>query len=225
MPGDPTAPDPYSEAKARLILELRRGGVTDDAVLDAIEQTPRELFVPETFRGHAYDNAALPISQGQTISQPLIVGMMSQALKLDRRCKVLEIGTGSGYQAVVLSHLCRRVYTIERWKPLLRQAEAVFHALHRGNIHTRFGDGMKGWPEQAPFDRIMVTAAAEEVPPALFEQLKPGGILVAPIGRPLDQDPLGAQTLKRFTKGADGGVAVEDLGGVRFVPLKPGTEN
>jgi len=214
----------YRREKAQLVLELRRGGVTDDAVLSAIERTPRELFVPETFRRHAYDNSALPIAQGQTISQPLIVGMMTQALKADRRSKVLEIGTGSGYQAVVLSYLVRRVYSVERWKPLLRRAEAIFRQLDRPNIHTRFGDGMKGWPEQAPFDRIMVTAAAETVPQALFDQLGEGGILVAPIGRSLEDDPLGAQTLRRFEKRADGGFDVEDLGGVRFVPLRPGTE-
>ncbi|MEQ8449949.1 MAG: protein-L-isoaspartate(D-aspartate) O-methyltransferase [Nitratireductor sp.] len=215
---------PYRREKAQLILELRRSGVTDDAVLAAIEKTPRELFVPETFRRHAYDNSALPIAQGQTISQPLIVGVMSQALKVDRRCKVLEIGTGSGYQAVVLSYLARRVYSVERWKPLLRQAEAVFRDLNRPNIHTRFADGMKGWPEQAPFDRIMVTAAADEIPQALFDQLAEGGIMVAPIGRSLEDDPLGAQTLRRFEKRADGGFDIEDLGGVRFVPLRPGTE-
>jgi protein-L-isoaspartate(D-aspartate) O-methyltransferase len=214
----------YRREKAQLILELRRGGVTDDAVLAAIEKVPRELFVPETFRRHAYDNSALPIALGQTISQPLIVGMMTQALRVDRRCKVLEIGTGSGYQAVVLSYLARRVYSVERWKPLLREAEAIFRRLDRPNIHTRFADGMKGWPEQAPFDRIMVTAAAEEVPQALFDQLGEGGVLVAPIGRSLEEDPLGTQVLRRFQRRADGGFDVEDLGGVRFVPLRPGTE-
>jgi protein-L-isoaspartate(D-aspartate) O-methyltransferase len=194
-------------------------------VLAALEKTPRELFVPETFRRHAYDNSALPIAQGQTISQPYVVGLMTQALEPNRRCKVLEIGTGSGYQAVILSYLCRRVYTVERWQPLLREAEAVFRKLDRSNIHTRFGDGAKGWPEQAPFDRIMMTAATEQVPPTLFEQLAPGGILIAPIGPALDDDPLGAQSLRRFRKDEAGRIESEDLLAVRFVPLRPGTES
>ncbi|MBP5856919.1 protein-L-isoaspartate(D-aspartate) O-methyltransferase [Marivibrio halodurans] len=218
--------DGYRQQKAQLILELRRGGaVTDDAVLEAMEKTPREIFVPETFRRHAYENLALPIALGQTISQPQVVGMMTQALALDRRCKVLEIGTGSGYQAVILSYLCRRVYTVERWKPLMREAEAIFRDLDRPNIHTRFGDGGEGWPEQAPFDRIMLTAAAESVPSALFDQLADGGILIAPIGRPLDDDPLGAQVLCRYVKHAADDITSEDMGGVRFVPLRAGTES
>lgn len=218
--------DRYRQQKAQLILELRRGGaVTDDAVIEAMEKTPREIFVPETFRRHAYDNSALPIAQGQTISQPQVVGMMTQALDLNRRCKVLEIGTGSGYQAVILSHLCRRVYTVERWKPLLREAEAIFRELDRPNIHTRFGDGSTGWAEQAPFDRVMLTAATEAVPDALFDQLADGGILVAPIGRAIDDDPLGGQILRRFVKHGPGAVESTDLGGVRFVPLRPGTES
>jgi protein-L-isoaspartate(D-aspartate) O-methyltransferase len=215
----------YRQEKAQLILQLRSAGVRDDAVLEVLEKTPRELFVPETFRRHAYDNSALPIAQGQTISQPQIVGVMTQALALTRRSKVLEIGTGSGYQAVILSYLCRRVYTVERWKPLLRGAEAIFKALDRPNIHTRFGDGSLGWPQQAPFDRILVTAAAEVVPPALFDQLVPGGILLAPIGPALDEDPLAGQVLRRFTKHEGGEIEAEDMGTVRFVPLRTGTES
>lgn len=212
------ASDTHQEEKARLILALRREGVTDQAVLDAIERTPRELFVPDTFQRHAYDNSALPIARGQTISQPLIVGIMTQALAIDRRCKVLEVGTGSGYQAAVLSWLARRVYTIERYRSLLKDAESVFKHLDRHNIVTKFGDGMKGWPEQAPFDRIMVTAAAEVIPSALCDQLAEGGMMIVPVGghRAL------YQTLIRVTRTADG-FEQSEFGDVRFVPLLPGT--
>lgn len=209
----------YAEDKARLVLELRRAGIRDAAVIDAVEATPRELFVPTNFQNHAYDNTALPIDQGQTISQPLIVAMMTEALKLHPRVKVLEVGTGSGYQAAVLSRLCRRVYTIERIKPLLREAEARFEQLRRHNITTRHGDGYAGWPEQAPFECIMVTAAAPEVPQTLIDQLAPGGRLVIPVG----SNPA-SQHLLRLTKNEDGSVTREDLGGVRFVPLVQGVQ-
>ena len=203
---------------AQLILSLRSNGITDQAVLSALEQTPREFFIPETFQRHAYDDSALPIGQGQTISQPLIVAMMTEALNLDKRCKVLEIGTGSGYQAAILSRLARRVYTVERHKPLLREAEALFKHFDLHNIVTRFADGMEGWPEQAPFDRIIVTAAPEEVPGALISQLKDGGRIVIPIG-----GEGRSQQLFAGTKNGSG-VEWEDLGAVRFVPLLPGVE-
>lgn len=214
----------YRTERAKLVLELRRAGVTDDDVLAAIERTPREIFVPETFRRHAYDNSALPIAEGQTISQPQIVGVMTQALAPTKRSKVLEVGTGSGYQAVILSYLCRRLYTIERRRDLLRQAESIFRELDRPNITTKYGDGFAGWPEQAPFDRIMVTAAATEIPKPLLDQLAPDGILVIPVGPDAAQDPLGAQELLRVTKAADGSPETTHLGGVRFVPLVPGVE-
>jgi protein-L-isoaspartate(D-aspartate) O-methyltransferase len=201
---------------ARLILSLRTQGVTDAKVLKAIESTPREIFTPELFRDRALEDSALPIACGQTISQPFIVGLMTQALKLDRRSRVLEIGTGSGYQTAILSVLARLVYTVERYRTLMREAEGRFKALGLTNVITRFGDGGEGWPEQAPFDRIMVTAAAPGEPTALLQQLKPSGILVAPIGR----GPV--QTLRRYTGDGKGGFTVEDLIDVRFVPLLEG---
>jgi protein-L-isoaspartate(D-aspartate) O-methyltransferase len=201
---------------ARLMLSLRTQGVTDPKVLKAIESTPRELFTPELFKERAFEDSALPIACGQTISQPFIVGLMTQALKIDRRSRVLEIGTGSGYQTAVLSRLARLVYTVERYRTLMREAEARFKALDLTNVITRFGDGGEGWPEQAPFDRIMVTAAAPGEPTALLRQLKPGGVLVAPIGR----GPV--QTLRRYTGDGKGGFTVEDLIDVRFVPLLEG---
>ncbi|HSV02093.1 MAG TPA: protein-L-isoaspartate(D-aspartate) O-methyltransferase [Phenylobacterium sp.] len=201
---------------ARLILALRSQGVSDPAVLNAIETTPREAFTPDLFKERAFEDSALPIACGQTISQPFIVGLMTQALKLEPRARVLEIGTGSGYQTTILSKLARLVYTVERYRTLLREAEARFQALGLTNVITRFGDGGRGWPEQAPFDRIMVTAAAPSEPKALLSQLKPGGVLVAPIGK----GPV--QTLRRYTGDGRGGFAVETLTDVRFVPLLDG---
>jgi protein-L-isoaspartate(D-aspartate) O-methyltransferase len=202
--------------KIRLVMELRRQGVTDKDVLSAIERVPRELFVPPTFHDQAYENTALPIGHGQTISQPAVVAYMTQALALGPRMKVLEIGTGCGYQAAVLARLCRRVYSIERHRELLREAEARFAELRLRNITARHGDGTKGWPEQAPFDRIIVTAAAPQVPDALFEQLGPEGILIAPVGRNAQE-----QALVRYRRAADGWQS-ETLWTVRFVPLVEG---
>ena len=204
--------------RAQLILGLRQNGILNQAVLAALEAIPRELFVPETFARHAYDDSALPIGRGQTISQPLIVARMTDALDLTRRHKVLEIGTGSGYQAAVLSKLSRRVYTIERHKPLLREAESLFRILDLHNISTRFGDGAVGWAEQAPFDRIIVTAAAPDIPQALIDQLSIGGRLVVPVG-PDGQN----QTLLLGIK-TPTGLELQELGGVRFVPMLPGVE-
>jgi protein-L-isoaspartate(D-aspartate) O-methyltransferase len=197
-------------------MELRRQGITDTQVLAAIERVPREAFVPDTFKDQAYENIALPIKQGQTISQPYVVAYMTEALRLDRRMKVLEIGTGSGYQTAVLSRLCRRVYTIERYRSLLQEAEALFTKLRITNITTRTGDGMKGWPEQAPFERIIVTAAASTVPDALAEQLAEGGVMVLPLGSTSTE-----QEIVRVTR-AERGFTEETLLPVRFVPLLPG---
>jgi protein-L-isoaspartate(D-aspartate) O-methyltransferase len=197
-------------------MELRGLGIADTDVLSAIEKVPRDLFVPTTFRDRAYENIPLPIEQGQTISQPYIVAYMTQALRVGRRMKILEIGTGSGYQAAVLAQLCRRVYTIDRYRTLVQEAERRFAGLGLSNITTRVGDGTKGWPEQAPFDRIMVTAAGATVPEALVDQLGPDGVLVAPVGRVADD-----QVLVRLRRTAEG-VAREELIGVRFVPLVPG---
>ncbi|MEW5703276.1 MAG: protein-L-isoaspartate(D-aspartate) O-methyltransferase [Pseudomonadota bacterium] len=199
--------------QVRLIMELRQAGIQDTVVLSAIEQTPRDLFVPPTFQEDAYENTALPIACGQTISQPLVVAMMTVALRPGKRLRVLEVGTGSGYQTAVLARLFRRVYTIERFAELLKGAKARFDLLGLHNVTTRLGDGAKGWPEQAPFDCILVTAGATAVPPALLEQLRPEGVLVIPIGTS------GAdQQLLRIRK-TETGLEREDLGPVRFVPL------
>ena len=205
--------------KIRLVMELRQQGVTDQAVLSAVERIPREVFIPDSFRDQAYENTALPIGQGQTISQPAVVGYMTQALEIGSRMKVLEIGTGCGYQAAVLSKLCRRVYSIERYRELLRDADKRFTALRIGNVTTQWGDGMKGWPEQAPFDRIILTAAAAEVPSVLIQQMSEDGILIAPIGRNTHD-----QVLVRYRRNGDK-IETEELWPVRFVPLLDGTVN
>jgi len=201
------------ESKIRLIMELRREGISDAAVLGAIERIPREIFIPSPIRTFAYDNRALPIGAGQTISQPYVVAYMTQALQLNDRCKVLEIGTGSGYQTAILAKLARRVYSIERHKSLTEEASERFRQLDLHTISTRVGDGSKGWPEQAPFDRIIVTAASEDVPEQLLEQLAVGGIMVVPIG-PQDE----TQHIFRFTR-TEAGIEPERMLPVRFVPL------
>ena len=203
--------------KIRLIMELRQQGISDTRVLSALERIPREQFVQESFRDQAYENIALPISHGQTISQPYVVAYMTEALKVGPRMKVLEVGTGSGYQSAVLAPLCRRLYTIERHRGLLNAAERHLAKLRQSNITTRVGDGYKGWPEQAPFDRIIVTAAAPEIPPVLIDQLAPGGILVIPVGRSSDE-----QNIVRVTKRDDHEIERETLLPVRFVPLVAG---
>ena len=203
--------------RIRLLMKLRRSGVTDHRVLGAIERVPREVFVPDAFQDQAYEDTALPIGLGQTISQPLIVALMTQALQVDDLHKVLEVGTGSGYQSAVLAKLCRRLYTIERHRALLSVAEARFAELRLHNVTTRFGDGMVGWPEQAPFQRVMVTAACAttEPPPALTDQLAVGGVLVIPMG-----DDRRHQHVVRFTR-SETGLEREQLWPVRFVPLVP----
>jgi protein-L-isoaspartate(D-aspartate) O-methyltransferase len=203
--------------KIRLIMGLRRAGVTDSAVLNALERIPREVFVLPHFRDQAYEDQALPIANGQTISQPQIVAMMTEALRVTKSHKVLEIGTGSGYQTAVLSRLARRVYTIERWKSLLDEAEARFKELRVHNVTSKCADGSKGWKEQAPFDRVIVTAAAAEMPQTLVDQLAPGGIMVLPLGA-----ERGEQVLERLTKLEDGTLKREVLADVRFVPLVGG---
>jgi len=204
-------------AGTALAAELARAGIRDTRVLAAMAQVPRDLFVPPTFAEHAWDNVALPIGHGQTISQPLVVACMTEALEVGDRDTVLEIGTGSGYQTAVLARLCRRVFTIERHRALLREAEQRFAQLRLGNVTSRFGDGSKGWPEPAPFDRILMTAAAPELPHALVDLLAPDGILVGPLGRERHD-----QTLVRVRRNAEGAVFCEELCVVRFVPLVPG---
>ena len=202
--------------RARLIMELRQGGVTDRDVLAAMERVPRDAFVPDFFKDRAWENTALPIGGGQTISQPLIVGLMSQALEVKKIHKVLEIGTGSGYQTAILAKLCRRVYTIERVKVLLAGAEAMFEKLHIRNVTAKLDDGSRGWPEQAPFDRIIVTAAAPKVPETLLNQLGVGGVMVVPVGAEAEDQIL--VRIRRY----EAGFHHEFLTGVRFVPLVEG---
>ena len=204
--------------KIRLIMQLRSSGITDTNVLSAVERTPREIFVPEYFHDKVYDDMALPIGLGQTISQPYIVALMTASLELNDRCKVLEVGTGSGYQAAILSKLCRRVYSIERCKSLLAIANKRLEELGIHNVTTIAGDGMKGWPAQAPFDRIIITAAAQEqVPQDLLDQLAVGGIMVAPISL-ADKD--GKQVLVKITR-TQTGFETQEIAPVRFVPLLP----
>ena len=205
-----------TENITQLITELRKHGVTNTAVLKAIEGVPREIFMSQPFKNRAYENVALPIGRHQTISQPLVVGLMTQALEVTDRTKVLEIGTGSGYQTSVLSPLCRRIYSVERHPQLHDEAEARFKMLALTNITAIIGDGSKGWPQQAPFERIMVTAAAEDVPLVLLKQLAIGGIMIIPIG--IEEKD---QRLVRVTRTKEGAETV-DLGAVRFVPLLPG---
>ena len=202
--------------KIRLIMKLRKSGITNTAVLAAIERVPRETFIPKMFHDQAYEDTALPIGLGQTISQPLVVALMTQALRVNDRMKVLEVGTGSGYQAAILSKVCRRVYSIERHRPLLQRAQKVLESLHVRNITTICGDGMQGWVEQAPFDRIIVTAAATTEPPeALLDQLSIGGVMIIPMG--YDKS---SQHIYRITRYEDG-FDCERLMPTRFVPLLP----
>lgn len=205
-----------AEQQMQFVFNLRSRGVTNAEVLKAMEQTPRVNFLEGIFQERSFEDVPLPIACGQTISQPTVVGMMTQALEVTRRCKVLEVGTGSGYQAAVLSRLVRRVYTVERHRRLARRARELFQKLALHNITVVHADGSLGLPEQAPFDRILVTAAAEDAPRGLIEQLRPGGIMVLPVGQ-----SNAVQTLIRIAKTEDG-LDYTDLGPVRFVPLVEG---
>ena len=196
-------------------MTLRGMGVVEADVLSAMERVPREIFVPPAFGRHAYENASLPIALEQTISQPYIVARMTAALELTGRERVLEIGTGSGYQAAILSFLCRRVYTIERLRPLLVEAENRFRKLRITNVTPKFGDGAKGWPEGAPFDRVILTCAPAEIPATMLNQLKTGGIMVAPEGRDRNQSLV---VVRRTEEGFER----QELLPVRFVPLVEG---
>jgi protein-L-isoaspartate(D-aspartate) O-methyltransferase len=197
-------------------MELRRAGIGDPRVLGAIEKTSRERFVPAQFADRAYDNIALPIGEGQTVSQPYVVALMTESLMLGERMSAIEIGTGSGYQTAILARLCRRVFSIERHRGLAAEAERRFAELRLRNIVCRVGDGYRGWPEQSPYDRVIVTAAAADIPAALVDGLAPGGVLVVPVG-----DEHRDQTLLRIRR-EEGGVSTEELGQVRFVPLVVG---
>ena len=205
-----------AEQKMAFLFAVRSRGVTDARVLTAIEKIDRGRFIRGTFANRAYDDTPLPIACGQTISQPSVVGLMSQALQVTARDKVLEVGTGSGYQAAILSQLARRVYTIDRHKRLVNEAEGAFSELGLSNITAIVADGSHGLPKQAPFDRILVTAAAEDPPGPLLAQMAIGGIMVLPVGQS-DQ----VQQLIKVTR-TEQGYEYEDLRPVRFVPLVEG---
>lgn len=213
---DPREEDDLAERKMRFLFALRSKGVTDARVLTAMERIDRGAFVRGIFAERAYEDMPLPIACGQTISQPSVVGLMTQALAVGPRDTVLEVGTGSGYQAAVLSRLARRVYTVDRHRRLVREAAEVFAALDLTNIVPISADGSRGLPEQAPFDRIIVTAAAEDPPGPLLSQLKLGGIMVLPVGQ---SDTV--QSLIRVRK-TEAGLEYEELRPVRFVPLVEG---
>ena len=216
-PSSATTPsEAQAAAQERLAAAVRASGVQDARVLEAIRATPRSLFIEPLFGSQAQDDIALPIPCGQTISQPSVVGLMTEALDPGPRDIVLEVGTGSGYQAAVLAPLCRRLYTIERHAPLLNAAEARLQQLGITNVTALHADGSRGWPKQAPFDRIIVTAAAEDPPAALLEQLKIGGVMVAPVG----ESDLEQQLIK-ITR-TQGGLQYQELAVVRFVPLLEG---
>ncbi|WP_296429625.1 protein-L-isoaspartate(D-aspartate) O-methyltransferase [Yoonia sp.] len=202
--------------KMQFLYALRSKGVTDARVLTAMEQVDRADYVKGTFADRAYEDMPLPIACGQTISQPSIVGLMTQALQISPRDKVLEIGTGSGYQAAILSKLARRVYTVDRYRRLVQTARAVFEANDITNITTFTADGSHGFAEQAPFDRILLTAAAEDPPGPLLAQLRVGGIMVLPVGQ---SDAV--QSLIRV-KRSETGFEYDELRAVRFVPLLEG---
>ncbi|AXK80117.1 protein-L-isoaspartate(D-aspartate) O-methyltransferase [Pseudolabrys taiwanensis] len=199
------------------LLTLRRRGISDAAVLRAMDEVPRERFVDADMVGNAYVDQALPIACGQTISQPYVVAYMTEQLGLRPQDRVLEVGTGSGYQAAVLSRLAQQVVSIERYRTLADKAKERLAALGYDNVDVIVGDGLEGAPDRAPFDRIIVTAAGSTVPQALVDQLTEGGVMVLPLG-----SPNGPQQIVRLTKGEGGTLERHDLIAVRFVPLLPG---
>ncbi|HUE87205.1 MAG TPA: protein-L-isoaspartate(D-aspartate) O-methyltransferase [Vicinamibacterales bacterium] len=210
-PSPQATPDRAAERTRMVDSQLRARDIRDPRVLEAMREVPRHLFVPETERDDAYGDFPLPIGYSQTISQPYIVGFMTQALEVSPEHKVLEIGTGSGYQAAILGRLAREVYTIEIVEPLAERSRGLLQQLGFENVHVRAGNGYLGWPEQAPFDRIMVTAAPAEVPPALVEQLEIGGRMAIPVGTV-------TQELRIMRRTEQGMETIETLP-VRFVPM------
>ncbi len=202
--------------RTNLLAALRRQSISDERVLQAMADVPRELFVENAFADQAYADQALPISCGQTISQPYVVAFMTESLRVGPNDRVLEIGTGSGYQTAVLSRLCKRVYSVERYRTLSEKAAERLKALKASNVTQMVGDGTLGWPQLAPYDRIIVTAAAKDVPEALLDQLGPGGIMVLPV-----EERAGRQDLYRITRTGKG-ITREHLLPVRFVPLVEG---
>jgi protein-L-isoaspartate(D-aspartate) O-methyltransferase len=211
----PTGSDWLALRRKMVDTQLKVRDIRDEQVLAVMGRVPRHEFVPEEIRHLAYQDGPLPIGQGQTISQPYIVAFMTEAIKPQAGQRVLEIGTGSGYQAAVLAELVKEVYTIELLPELAKQAAARLKRLGYRNVHVRAGDGYKGWPEAAPFDAIVVTCGAEHVPEPLFEQLRPGGTMVIPVG-----EAHGDQVLRVITKGAKGERTTRDVLPVRFVPLR-----
>ena len=212
------AQDPYTQPRRRMVRDqIESRGIKNPAVLEAMRNTPRHLFVPESQRGSAYQDHPLPIGYSQTISQPYIVAFMTELLEANKSHRVLEIGTGSGYQAAVLSPLAGEVYTIEIVPELAKRSGLLLEKLGYTNVTVRLGDGYKGWPEKAPFDRIILTAAPPELPQALVDQLKAGGRLVAPVG-----GSSWTQELIVVEKGADGRVSRRPVLDVRFVPMVKG---
>jgi protein-L-isoaspartate(D-aspartate) O-methyltransferase len=202
------------EARLRMVsTQIADRGITSSAVLEAMRSVERHLFVPEDVRSFAYDDQPLPIGEGQTISQPYIVALMTESLGLKRTDRVLEIGTGSGYQAAVLSRLVREIFTIEIKEPLFTRARAILSSIGARNVTTRLGDGYYGWPEKAPFDCIMITAAVNHIPPPLLAQLKDGGRLILPLG-----NPFGYQNLVLVTR-RGGTYTTDSILGVLFVPM------
>jgi len=210
------SPSDDKVGRMQFLLGLRKRGISDPAVLRAMDEVPREHFVESTFVDNAYADQALPIACGQTISQPYVVAYMTEQLGVQGDHRVLEVGTGSGYQAAVLSRLAREVISIERYRTLAESARNRLATLGYDNVDVRVGDGLAGVPERAPFDRIIVTAAAETIPEALVGELADGGVMMLPLG-----PHGGPQQLVKLTKGEQG-IKQEDLIGVRFVPLLPG---
>lgn len=215
------AQEPYAAGRARMVRDDIAGrGIRDEAVLRAMRETPRHLFTPERYRAQAYADHPLPIGYGQTISQPYIVAYMSERLEVQPGHRVLEIGTGSGYQAAILGQLAGEVYTIEIVPELARGATETLRRLGYRNVHVREGDGYQGWPEKGPFDRIMLTACPRELPQTLVDQLKPGGRLIGPVGATVL-----SQNIVIVDKDAAGATTVRTVLPVRFVPMvKPGVQ-
>jgi protein-L-isoaspartate(D-aspartate) O-methyltransferase len=215
VPKQPPGDD--NVGRMQFLLGLRRRGISDPAVLRAMDEVPREHFVENSFIESAYADQALPIACGQTISQPYVVAFMTEHLAVQPSHRVLEVGTGSGYQAAILSRLAREVVSVERYRTLAETARARLRTLGYDNVDVRVGDGLAGMPDRAPYDRIIVTAAAETIPDALVHELAEGGVMVLPLG-----PHAGPQQLIKLTKGEQG-IKQDTLIGVRFVPLLPGT--